>query len=261
MSLVVALTSGSALNKPMMSSLHTDLEELSLSFRTQAMWNLQKQTAEKELNQLEEIVGLSFDVIADERKAAKEAEEKEQAEKEAAQQAQAAAQHRTAVQKVAAPVQKSTPVAEEPVQTSVAQEPVAQAAAPADNIWHVSYVYCQGASAAPADGSVGLWAEGWFIAHNYTANGQMISSMPEYVEVDGQVYQYAYSWQAGDMITEDEVAQIRSGGGITFQTCITSDLNLMVHYNPVGAAYPYTFTYYPYCSTDTAAIGYYPEDY
>ena len=130
-----------------------------------------------------------------------------------------------------------------------------------DGIWHVSYVYSMWASDAPADGSVDLWAEGWFIAHDYTANGQKISSLPALVEVDGRLYQYSSSWISGAYITDAEVCQIRANGGITFQTCHGSASNLMVHYDPVGAPYPYSFENYPFCSSDTEAIGYYREDY
>ena len=41
-------------------------------------------------------------------------------------------------------------------------------------------------STAAADGSVTQWEEGYFIAHEWSENGQMILSKPAYVVVDEQ---------------------------------------------------------------------------
>ncbi len=251
MLLVFPLTTGAVFGSQTGESLYMTLDGVTEMVCADAHWGSRKQVALKELDLIEEAAKDDFMTRQNELKAL------EEAKKEQEQAATIAAQ--------AAPTAQN-PVIEEAAQTSVstpaAQSEAAPQAAPAvDPVWHVAYVNCFGAGSAPADGSVGQWAEGWFIAHNYMPSGQMISSMPEFVEIDGRVYQFAYSWTADDSITEAEIAQIRANGGITFQTCITDSLNLMVHYNPTDAAYPYSFTNYPFCATDGAALGYYPEEY
>ncbi len=193
------------------------------------------------------------------------ANEKEQAELEAkaAEEAKAQAQAAAQVQPEAtAPVQTSNLVYDEQPAAVPAVAAEQSDAQPVDNgIWSISYCYSFGAADAPADGSIGLWAEGWFIVHDYMPNGQKITSLPAMVEVDGQIYRYSTHWYSGMYITTEEVARVRANGGITFQTCSVNNTNLMVHYDPVGGAYPYSFENYPYCSSDTEAVGYYREDY
>lgn len=127
---------------------------------------------------------------------------------------------------------------------------------PENQIWPVHYVSSWGASSAPADGSVGLWADGWFIAHSNMANGDMIASQPAYVEVDGQIYALRDSWVSDDFIITDEVARARANNGIVFQTCITETTNRLVHYEPVdGPGYPYQFDQFPYTVSDHAILG------
>lgn len=133
-------------------------------------------------------------------------------------------------------------------------------AAPAsadDGIWHIQYFDTEGASSAPSDGSIGKFADGWFIMHSSMPNGEKLKTMPQQVEVDGQIYQLADSWVSDDGISEEEVARIRANNGITFQTCIDDTTNLMVHYNPVnGAGYPYNFENFPYTYNDGLVFGY-----
>lgn len=126
----------------------------------------------------------------------------------------------------------------------------------AEGPWHVDYVPCWGSNSAPVDGSVGLWADGWFIAHSHMPNGDMIASQPAYVEVDGQIYALKDSWVSDDYVTTDEVARARANNGIVFQTCITDTTNRLVHYEPVdGPGYPYDFYSYPYTRWDLILFG------
>lgn len=125
-----------------------------------------------------------------------------------------------------------------------------------DGIWHVSYIPYWGASAAPDDGSIGLWADGWFIAHSGMLNGDTIASIPPYVEVDGQVYKMTDTWISDDSVTTEEIARARANNGIVFQTCITQTTNRLVHYEPVdGPGYPYQFTNFPYTQSDAQILG------
>ena len=126
-----------------------------------------------------------------------------------------------------------------------------------DGIWHVSYLPAWNAAAAPADGSIGIWADGWFIAHSHMPNGDKIASLPQYVEVDGQVYELRDTWISTDHVDTDTIARARANNGIVFQTCITDDTNRMVHYEPIqGPGYAYDFTSFPYTTTDAVLFGF-----
>lgn len=161
-----------------------------------------------------------------------------------------------------AQTQTVTVVTEEQTNEPAAQmaDPTAAAAAD-DGIWHISYVNSRGTADAPFDGSIGLWADGWFIAHNNMPNGDKIATMPQRVEVDGKTYHLSDSWIGNDSITPEELARIRANNGITFQTCQTDSTNYMVHYDPDGEGYNYQFAHFPYTVNDDSTIGYYPEDY
>lgn len=161
-----------------------------------------------------------------------------------------------------AQTQNVTVVTEEQTNEPAAQmaDPAAAAAAD-DGIWHISYVNSRGTADAPFDGSIGLWADGWFIAHNNMPNGDKIATMPQRVEVDGKTYHLSDSWIGNDSITPEELARIRANNGITFQTCQTDSTNYMVHYDPDGEGYNYQFAHFPYTVNDDSTIGYYPEDY
>lgn len=143
---------------------------------------------------------------------------------------------------------------QEPLPTISSLEPTLE-----DSIWHISYIPWFGAAEAPENGEIGLWADGWFIAHRHTPNGAKIASFINQVEVDGQIYVLDDTWISTDLITSEEVARIRARGGITFQTCIDESTNQMVHYAPISLEYPYIFVQYPYTIHDTSAIGYWPD--
>lgn len=168
----------------------------------------------------------------------------------------------------AALAEKITPVSEtyfvpfdevEPTPSPVAQPAPVQSSplVGADGIWHISYVPAWGAASAPADGSIGIWADGWFIAHSGMINGDTIASLPQYVEVDGQVYTLTDTWVSGDSADTNAIARARANHGIVFQTCITETTNRMVHYEPVNSAgYDYHFTVYPYTTQDAVVFGF-----
>lgn len=99
-------------------------------------------------------------------------------------------------------------------------------------VWYVSYVNCRGADSAPADGSVGLYKDGWFVAHSHLWGGMMIASQPEYVVVDGITYQRAYSKIIGEHEYPGMEEEIHFQDGIMFQTCAGPENNLLVFYHP-----------------------------
>ncbi|MBF0580501.1 hypothetical protein IM774_12160 [Erysipelotrichaceae bacterium RD49] len=141
-----------------------------------------------------------------------------------------------------------------PVETPAPAQPASLIGS--DGIWHITYVPAWGAGSAPVDGSIGIWADGWFIAHSGMINGDTIASLPQYVEVDGQVYTMTDTWVSSDSVDANEIARARANNGIVFQTCITETTNRLVHYEPVnGAGYAYQFTNFPFTTQDAAVFG------
>ena len=102
----------------------------------------------------------------------------------------------------------------------------------AANTWTVSYVPSYGTVAAPADGSVGEWQPGYYIAHDWSANGRRIASTPAQVIVNGQVYHYVSSMVVPPDTPWASVSGfVYANGGIGFQTCYGEN-RLITHYEP-----------------------------
>mgnify|MGYP003191474347 CR=1 FL=1 len=102
-------------------------------------------------------------------------------------------------------------------------------------VWSPTYTKAYGTRAAASDGSLTEWADGYYIAHDWSANGQAIASKPQTVQMNGKTYRYAGCTTAhtGDD-ADPYLAYARSDGGIGFQTCYGSDGTVIVtHYVPV----------------------------
>ena len=56
----------------------------------------------------------------------------------------------------------------------------------ATDTWHVTYYNAYGTEEADTNGAVTQWADRYFIAHDWSSNGQRILSKPAHVVVDGQ---------------------------------------------------------------------------
>lgn len=102
----------------------------------------------------------------------------------------------------------------------------------ATDTWHVTYYNAYGTEEADANGAVTQWADRYFIAHDWSSNGQRILSKPAHVVVDGQTYHYVSS----RVVTRDTTwSQIQgfaqANGGIAFQTCYGANY-LITHYEP-----------------------------
>lgn len=102
----------------------------------------------------------------------------------------------------------------------------------ATDTWHVTYYNAYGTEEADAGGAVTQWADRYFIAHDWSNNGQRILSKPAHVVVDGQTYHYVSS----RVVTRDTTwSQIQgfaqANGGIAFQTCYGENY-LITHYEP-----------------------------
>lgn len=102
-----------------------------------------------------------------------------------------------------------------------------------DGTWYVSYRGTDDRSSANADGSMSKWADGYYIAHSWSANGKKIASKPSTVVVDGKTYRYVSSITVPRSTTWDQVSGfVHQNGGIGFQTCSGADY-LITHYEPV----------------------------
>lgn len=102
----------------------------------------------------------------------------------------------------------------------------------ATDTWHVTYYNAYETKEADANGAVTQWADRYFIAHDWSSNGQRILSKPAHVVVDGQTYHYVSSC----VVTRDTTwSQIQgfaqANGGIAFQTCYGANY-LITHYEP-----------------------------
>lgn len=102
----------------------------------------------------------------------------------------------------------------------------------ATDTWHVTYYNAYGTEEADANGAVTQWADRYFIAHDWSSNGQRIMSKPAHVVVDGQTCHYVSS----RVVTRDtNWSQIQgfaqANGGIAFQTCYGANY-LITHYEP-----------------------------
>lgn len=100
--------------------------------------------------------------------------------------------------------------------------------------WNVSYRGTDDPSSANADGSTSRWADGYYIAHSWSAGGKEIASKPSTVTVNGKTYRYVSSEVVSRDADVDEVlGYARQNGGIGFQTCSGGGY-LVTHYEPVG---------------------------
>ena len=125
-----------------------------------------------------------------------------------------------------------------------------------DGVWHISPIWWFGYDSAPADGSIGEYAEGLFTAHRYSANGEKIASHPAIVEVYGQRYAYSYtkvlSYNSPESdMTESYFREWRQNGGIMLMTCEPAAGYFQANsYVPLDGSYPYNFTIFPYVTSD-----------
>ncbi|WP_251159440.1 hypothetical protein [Caniella muris] len=124
-----------------------------------------------------------------------------------------------------------------------ASEAAAVAAAPAgattyrgsDGVWHIDYSRAHGTAEAASDGGVTEWADGYYIAHDWSDSGAKITGRTEYVEVNGQTYRLAGSKEVSRDTTWNEVeGWVHANGGIGMQTCVEGGGYLINHYEPVA---------------------------
>ncbi|WP_251158068.1 hypothetical protein [Caniella muris] len=107
-------------------------------------------------------------------------------------------------------------------------------AAGGDNAWNVSYRDEYGAAEGASDGACTQWADGYYVAHDWSESGGQIASKPDTVVVDGQRYAYAGSMvvpEGSDYYASGVYDFTHADGGIGFQTCCDGGY-LVTHYVP-----------------------------
>lgn len=99
--------------------------------------------------------------------------------------------------------------------------------------WTPSYYNAYGTAEADANGALTQWADNYFIAHNWSANGKRIASRPAHVVINGTTYHYVSEMVVSrDTCFDDTIkAFCYANNGIAFQTCYGANY-LITHYEP-----------------------------
>lgn len=99
--------------------------------------------------------------------------------------------------------------------------------------WTPSYYNAYGTAEADANGALTQWADNYFVAHNWSANGKRIASRPAHVIINGTTYHYVSEMVVSrDTLFDDTIkAFCYANNGIAFQTCYGANY-LITHYEP-----------------------------
>lgn len=108
----------------------------------------------------------------------------------------------------------------------------ASAGSNATDTWQPSYFNAYGTDAADPSGALTQWADNYFVAHNWSANGKRIASRPAHVIINGTTYHYVSEMVVSRGTYLDDVAAFcYANNGIAFQTCYGANY-LITHYEP-----------------------------
>lgn len=108
----------------------------------------------------------------------------------------------------------------------------ASAGSNATDTWQPSYFNAYGTDAADPSGALTQWADNYFIAHDWSANGKRIASRPAHVIINGTTYHYVSEMVVSrDTYFDDTKAFCYANNGIAFQTCYGANY-LITHYEP-----------------------------
>lgn len=108
----------------------------------------------------------------------------------------------------------------------------ASAGSSAFDTWTPSYYNAYGTDEADASGALTQWADNYFVAHNWSANGKRILSRPAHVVINGTTYHYVSEMVVSrDTYLDDVEAFCYANNGIAFQTCYGANY-LITHYEP-----------------------------
>lgn len=109
----------------------------------------------------------------------------------------------------------------------------ASAGSSAFDTWTPSYYNAYGTAEADANGALTQWADNYFVAHNWSANGKRILSRPAHVVINGTTYHYVSEKViTRDTLFDDTIkAFCYANNGIAFQTRYGANY-LITHYEP-----------------------------
>ena len=104
-----------------------------------------------------------------------------------------------------------------------------------NGVWYIDYYNDYYQPAADPNGRLTQWYDNYFIAHDWSLNGQRILSTPSFVVVDGVMYKYidCQAFSRTCSFPRDIKPFAFRNGGIAFQTCYGPTQILVTHYEPV----------------------------
>lgn len=103
----------------------------------------------------------------------------------------------------------------------------------AEDTWTLVYYNAYGTDAADNSGALTQWADNYFIAHDWSANGHRIASKPAHVIVNGQTYHYVdYRILPARGSIDAYFGWVKSNNGVGFQTCYGTTQIFVSHYEP-----------------------------
>ena len=95
--------------------------------------------------------------------------------------------------------------------------------------WTPSYGYAYNGQADVDKGGLWEWANGYYTAHNYTAEGQMIASTPGEVCIGGRTYVYDHTEYGSHTEEYIPAHRLNGDGSIWMQTCVNGAGDFMVN--------------------------------
>ena len=99
----------------------------------------------------------------------------------------------------------------------------------ASGTWTPSYGYAYNGQADVDKGGLWEWANGYYAAHNYTAEGQMIASTPGEVCIGGRTYVYDHTEYGSHTEEYIPAHRLNGDGSIWMQTCVNGAGDFMVN--------------------------------
>lgn len=99
----------------------------------------------------------------------------------------------------------------------------------ASGAWTPSYGYAYNGQADVDKGGLWEWANGYYAAHNYTPEGQMIASTPGEVCIGGRTYVYDHTEYGSHTEEYIPAHRLNGDGSIWMQTCVNGAGDFMVN--------------------------------
>ena len=96
-------------------------------------------------------------------------------------------------------------------------------------VWTPSYGYANCNQGAVDQGGLWEWTPGYYAAHNYTPEGQMIASTPGEVCIGGRTYVYDHTEYGSHTEEYIPAHRLNGDGSIWMQTCVNGAGDFMVN--------------------------------